>query len=221
MFILKHMQNTDHSNIQWAHSPDYPFHQAESHLRRRDALIGALIDRYGPCQLGRQSASHYHNLVHTVIEQQLSVAVAKCIAGRLLQAQGGDCFEPVRLSRVAEERQRACGLSHAKIRCIRALTEAVLVGELDFALLQRSSDTEVLRLLTRFPGIGPWTAQIFLMFSLHRLDVLPIGDLALRNAMKQCYRLSAKPTMAEYIAVAQAWRPYRSIASWYLWASID
>lgn len=160
-------------------------------------------------------------LVKTIIDQQLSVKVARRIAERLLIVQGGEVFEPSGLLRLSDDQARATGLSRGKIRYIRELAQAVSAGEIDFMALQAAPDEEIVKILMAFPGIGRWTAEIFMMFSLNRLDVLPLGDLALRNAIKRHYRLDDQAPRSDYFALAEKWRPYRSIASWYLWAAVD
>jgi DNA-3-methyladenine glycosylase II len=203
------------------HPASHPLFPAECHLRAADPLIACLIDRYGACELANRSHSHFHMLVKTIIDQQLSVKVARRIAERLLILQEGESFEPWRLLRLNDEQARSAGLSRSKVRYIRELARAVHTGKLDFMELGSATDEEIIRTLVSLPGIGCWTAEVFMMFSLHRLDVLPLGDLALRNAIKRHYRLDEKAPRSDYITLAEKWRPYRSIACWYLWAAVD
>lgn len=205
----------------FTHPPQHPLHPAELHLRAADPLMARLIDNHGPCALSEPPPSHFHTLIKTVIDQQLSVKVAQRIAERLLAAQGGERFEAGPLLDLGEGTLRGTGLSRSKIRYIRGLAEAVASGQLDLARLQRESDEAVARQLMAYPGVGPWTAEIFLMFAFHRGDILPLGDLALRNAIRRHCQLDPAAPRDDYFAAAEKWRPYRSIASWYLWAAVD
>lgn len=181
-----------------------------------------LMDRHGEaCGLSAPPPSSFHALVRTVIDQQLHVKAARRIAERLLAFQGGDRFEAMALLELEDTRWREAGLSGSKMRYIQGLARAVLDGTLDFETLQAQADTDALRSLTAHAGVGQWTAEIFLMFALGRTDILPLGDLALRNAIRRLYGLEETAPRAAYFAVAEIWRPYRSIASWYLWTAVD
>jgi DNA-3-methyladenine glycosylase II len=205
----------------FTHPPHHPLHSAERHLRAVDPSLAELIDRYGPCALAEPPPSHFHTLIRTVIDQQLSVKAAQRIAARLLALQGRDRFEPEPLLALDEAALHGAGLSRGKIRYIRTLAAAVAAGQLDLQRLRQESDEVVARCLMAYPGVGPWTAEIFLMFAFNRSDLLPLGDLALRNAIRLHCRLDPAAPRAAYVAVAEKWRPYRSIASWYLWATVD
>ncbi|WP_054774512.1 DNA-3-methyladenine glycosylase family protein [Methylogaea oryzae] len=204
----------------YIHPPHHPLHPAERHLRAADPLMAQLIDRHGPCALAEPPPSHFH-VDQTVIDQQLSVKVAQRIADRLLAAQGGERFVAETLLELEEEVLRGIGLSRGKIRYIRGLAEAVASGRLDLEELRKQPDAAVARELTAYPGVGPWTAEVFLMFAFQRSDILPLGDLALRNAIRRHCELAAEAPRDDYFAAAEKWRPYRSIASWYLWAAVD
>lgn len=205
----------------FTHPPQHPLHLAERHLREADPLMAKLIDQHGPCALAEPPPSHFHTLIKTIIDQQLSVKVAQRIAERLLALQGLERFEPAALLALDEEALRGVGLSRSKIRYIQTLAAAVATGQLDLHQLQQEPDDSVARCLMAYPGVGPWTAEIFLMFAFNRSDILPLGDLALRNAIRHHCRLDPAAPRADYFAVAEKWRPYRSIASWYLWAAVD
>lgn len=205
----------------FAHPPDHPLHVAEQHLRAVDPLMARLIDQHGPCELAEAPPSHFHALVKTIIDQQLSVKAARRIAERLLAVQGGTHFAAAPLLGLSEEALRGAGLSRSKIRSILTLAQAVENGHLDLAALQHESDEAVARHLLAYPGVGPWTADIFLMFAFNRTDILPLGDLALRNAILRHCGLSPDDPREAYFRAAEKWRPYRSIASWYLWAAVD
>jgi DNA-3-methyladenine glycosylase II len=204
------------------HPASHPFHEAEKHLRQADSRMAELIDRHGePCALTKPPPSPFHALARTVIDQQLHVKAAQRIAARLLALQGGECFDPAALRELDETAWREAGLSGSKTRYIQGLARAVLDGKLDFDALRVLSDAEALRSLTAHSGVGQWTAEIFLMFAFGRTDILPLGDLALRNAIRQMYGLEETTPRAAYFSVAEIWRPYRSIASWYLWTAVD
>lgn len=203
------------------HPPEHPLHPAEQFLRAADPLMARLMDTHGPCQLSNPPPSHFHMLIKTIIDQQLSVKVAQRIADRLLAAQQGEKFEPRPLLSLGEEVLRSVGLSRSKIRYIQVLANAVATGQLDLLHLQQESDETVANHLMTYPGVGPWTAEIFLMFAFNRSDILPLGDLALRNAIRQHCGLDSSAPRDAYFAAAEKWRPYRSIASWYLWAAVD
>jgi len=128
---------------------------------------------------------------------------------------------PRRIMRLPHERLRALGLSNQKATYIRDLAERTKSGEVDFAALPDMTDEQVIETLTRVKGIGVWTAQMFLIFGLKRLDVLPVGDLGVRAAIKKAYGLAELPKPGDMEELARAWRPYCSVASWYLWRSLD
>lgn len=159
-------------------------------------------------------------LVRSIVYQQLSGKVAAVIFGRLLAAVKGD-LTPRRVLRLPHERMRALGLSNQKATYIRDLAERTKSGEVDFAALPGMSDEQVIETLTRVKGIGVWTAQMFLIFGLKRMDVLPVGDLGVRSAIKKAYGLAELPKPVDMEELARAWRPYCSVASWYLWRSLD
>jgi len=172
------------------HPRSHPFHEAERHLRQADVRLAELMDRHGEtCALAVPPPSPFHALVRTVIDQQLHVKAARRIAERLLAFQGRDRFEALPLLDIDDRCWREAGLSGSKIRCIRGLARAVLDGALDFETLRAQTDADALRALTAHAGVGPWTAEIFLMFALNRADILPLGDLALRNAIRRLYGL--------------------------------
>jgi len=189
------------------------------HLKKSDPVLRALLERVGPFRIEHRDPT-FDTVVRSIVYQQLSGKVAAVIFGRLLAAAKGD-LTPRRILRLPHERLRALGLSNQKAAYIRDLAERTKSGEVDFAALQDMSDEQVIESLTRVKGIGVWTAQMFLIFGLKRLDVLPVGDLGVRAAIKKAYGLAKLPTPAEMEQLAQAWRPYCSVASWYLWRSLD
>jgi DNA-3-methyladenine glycosylase II len=198
---------------------------AESELRMSDPVIASLIEQHGPCTLFSKSSlihkPHFHVLVWAIINQQLSVPSARSIENRLSRLLQSDNFdiEPIRAMR--DEQLASCGLSRQKIRYLRALCDSVNRSEIRLEQLAGMADEQVYDTLSALPGIGPWTVDMFLMFSLGRLDVLPLGDLALRKSIERHYALSDKPAIQDYHAIADKWRPYRTVSSWYLWAAVD
>lgn len=194
---------------------------AERHLSRADPTLGQIIRRYGPCTLIQDARPRFHTLIWAIINQQLSLKAAQTIERRLLQRLGVAHFEPQHFHRVRESTLKSCGLSGAKVRYIREISRRVRHGELDLEALEHLEDESVSEQLMALPGIGQWTADMLLMFSLGRLDILPIGDLALRKSIRMHYRLPEDAGREVYLELAENWRPYRTIASWYYWAAVD
>jgi DNA-3-methyladenine glycosylase II len=160
--------------------------------------------------------------VRSIAGQQLSVKAAASIWGRLLERYDGHPPTPEQILADDPDAMRtACGFSRAKVAYLRSLAEHVLSGELELDRLADLPDGEVIRELTAVRGIGEWTAHMFLMFTLHRPDVLPTGDLGVRNAAMRAYDLAAPPAPAELEAIAAPWRPHRTRACLYLWRSLD
>jgi DNA-3-methyladenine glycosylase II len=199
----------------------------DAHLSRADPVMARLIDDFGgplpdePDRRGRPD-EHYGALVRSITGQQLSVKAAASIWGRLLERFGGHTPMPEQiLADDPEELRVACGFSRAKVAYLRSLAEHVLSGEIELDRLDELPDGEVIRELTAVKGIGEWTAHMFLMFTLHRPDVLPTGDLGVRNAAMRAYGLDAPPPPADLQVLAEPWRPYRTRACLYLWRSLD
>jgi DNA-3-methyladenine glycosylase II len=193
--------------------------KALTHLRNADPSMAAIIDNIGPYRM-TYGAPTFHALARSIVYQQLSGKAAGTIFGRVTGA-AGDPLTPEALLRLSPEELRALGLSGQKASYVRDLAERSASGEIEFAKLPYLRDEAVIERLTRVKGVGVWTAHMFLMFAMRRPDVLPTGDLAIRNAIAKVYEFEATPTVAEMEAVAECWRPYRSIASWYLWRSLD
>ena len=189
-------------------------------LARRDPVIGALIRTHGACGLARaQHTDPFHALVQAIISQQLSTAAARTIGQRLRGLYEGG-MTAAAIAATPDPRLRAVGLSPQKVRYMRDLCARVQSGELALGSLDSLSDDAVIEALTQVKGVGRWTAEMFLMFRLHRPDVLPVGDLGIVNAIKRQYRLRKTPTPERLLKIGEAWRPYRSVACWYLWASL-
>jgi DNA-3-methyladenine glycosylase II len=198
---------------------------AENALSMSDPVIASLIEQHGPCTLFSENSlihkPHFHVLIWAIINQQLSVASARSIEIKLAALLQSETFDAEALQDLQDNQLSSCGLSRQKIRYLRALSDAVNGGVINLRRLAGMENERVIDMLTALPGIGPWTVDMFLMFSLGRLDVLPLGDLALRKSIEHHYALPDKPAIQDYHAIAEKWRPYRTVSSWYLWAAVD
>jgi DNA-3-methyladenine glycosylase II len=195
------------------------FHQARRHLSRCDPRLRELIRPIGPCTL-RHNSDGFAVLVHSIISQQISTKAATAIRTRLIAslAPVGITVASIRKARDAQFRQ--AGLSATKIRSLRDLAEKVHQGHIPLDKLNELTDEEIIECLISVHGIGPWTAQIFLIFSLGRLDILPVADFGLRAGVQRHYRLRKLPDKERLHKLSEAWKPYRSIATWYIWRSL-
>jgi DNA-3-methyladenine glycosylase II len=190
--------------------------KARRHLARRDVTLKTVIAAIGDCTLV-PSGQPFVVLVRSVVSQCISTAAALTISARIEQATGG--IAPASILALGELRLRKLGLSGAKARTILDLAARTHDNSLPLAALSEYTDEEIIANLTEIRGIGIWTAEMFLIFCLGRPDVLPVGDLGLRAAVQQWYELQEMPRPAELRRLAEPWRPYRSIATWYLWRS--
>lgn len=189
------------------------------HIISRDDRMARVIRAVGPCLLPKRP-SRYAALVGAIISQQVSVHAARAVQGRLRQAAGG-YLSAARIDKLSPARIRAAGLSAAKSAYVAGLTENVISGRLRLDDIHRLDDEAVIERLVAVKGIGRWTAEMFLMFVLNRPDVMPTGDLGIKNGFKKVYRLRALPSEKKMLALSQPWRPYRTIGSWYLWRSLS
>ena len=192
--------------------------QALNHLRHSDPILAAIIDRVGPCRITYKDPT-FESLVRSIVYQQLSGKAASTIYGRVVEAVGP--ITPERLTHRTPEDLRPLGLSGQKAKYILDLAEKTRSGVVRFQDLPALDDQAVIAHLTQVKGVGVWTAQMFLMFALRRLDVLPTGDLGIRNAVHRAYKLKEAPKPEKLEQVARKWRPYATVASWYLWRSLD
>ena len=200
--------------------PDYT--AARRHLVKADPKLGLIIRRIGKCELHSVAPRDpFEALCMSIASQQLSTKAADTIFGRFC-----DLFPPnrrptpERVMTLADDEIRGVGFSRPKVTFIKDLASHVLDGRLDLRGLRKHPDDEVMRQLVAVKGIGRWTAEIFLMFRLGRPDILPADDLGLMNAVHRAYGLRKRPTPDKLRQMGEAWRPYRSIAAWYLWASL-
>jgi len=193
--------------------------EALQHLRQADPVMAGIIERVGEYAIQFREPD-FETLVRSIVYQQLSGRVASVIFGRLVAAAGGT-LTPASILNLRPSRMRTLGLSTQKTAYIRDLARHTRDGAVVFEELPDASDDEVIRRLTQVKGIGVWTAHMFLMFALRRHDILPTGDLGIRNAMRKAYGLAEMPTPAEMEEIGARWRPYCSVATWYLWRSLE
>lgn len=195
---------------------------AVRHLKRSDPVLAEVVARHGPHRFElRTGGSHFDAIARSIVSQQLSVKAASTIHGRfreLYEAAGG---HPGSVARIPETRLREAGLSRQKIAYIRDLARLVEAGELDLDRMDKMSDDELIARLTAVKGVGTWTAQMFLMFRLGRPDVLPTLDLGIQKAIQRAYGLRKLPSARQMEKFGRSWAPYRTIACWYLWRSLD
>lgn len=191
--------------------------QAKLHLSQSDKVMQQMIKQTDPLALRETAPSYFHALIQTIINQQLSVKAAATIVKRVLNKQNGRVFNADRLNSLSNESLRECGLSQNKIRYVKTLAKAVIDKELNLRKLVNLDDDSVREQLITYLGIGQWSADIFLMTGLGRDDVFPVGDLIIRKSIQHHYSISSDVHYDEYLAIAESWRPYRTIASYYLW----
>lgn len=197
------------------------YHKAQRHLARRCEVMKRLIQQVGPCTLTPDPADPFTMLVRCIIFQQLSTKAAASIFAQLLARVGGPPVPLTRLARLSDRTLRSCGISGPKQRALRAVIDHVRAHpDLLPGIADRDDDT-IREQLTQITGIGPWSVDMFLMFGLGRLDVLPVGDYGFRVAVKNEFHLPELPTAKELVQRGEVWRPYRSIATWYLWRSLE
>ena len=195
--------------------------KAIRHLSSSDKALSALIGKHGPCTITPALDNPFHALASSIIGQQLSAHAARAIKGRVFELIGTDRFTPEKISKISSGRLRTAGLSKAKIKYLRRLASAARNGEIDLSSLVNLEDEEIISKLTAFSGIGRWTAEMFLIFGLGRPDVLSVNDAGLKRGIKITYKLQETPSEDEMLSFGESWRPYRSVASWYLWRVVD
>jgi DNA-3-methyladenine glycosylase II len=198
------------------------YRRAERRLSRRDPVMRALIRRCGHCGLAKaQHTDPFAATVQAIVWQQLSGKAASTIYKRLQALWPDGTPSPASIQALSDEAMRAAGLSRGKVRYLRDLSQKVADGTVPLNDLAHLEDEAVIEVMTRVKGIGRWSAEMFLMFRLHRPDVMPVGDLGIVNAIRRAYGLRKTPTPKRMLQIAETWRPYRSIACWYLWHSLD
>jgi DNA-3-methyladenine glycosylase II len=193
--------------------------RAVTHLKKSDPVLRSIIERVGPCRM-EFGPPEFSSLAEAIIYQQLNGRAALTIFKRFA-ALAGDPLTPEGILKLTEAQMRSVGLSKQKSAYLKDLAAKTHEGLLDFARLAHASDEEVIEHLTQVKGIGVWTAHMFLMFSLRRPNVLPTGDYGVQVAVKKHYKKRKLPKPKDMAKIAKCWEPYRSVACWYLWRSLD
>ena len=194
--------------------------KAINHLKKADPVMAAIIAKAGPYRVGYTDPV-FQTLVRSIVYQQLNGKAALTIFNRLAEAVKVNPMTPEAVLKLRPQKMRAVGLSKQKTLYIRELARLTRDGAIQFERLPEMEDAAIIETLTRVKGVGVWTVQMFLMFALQRPNVLPVGDLGVRAAMKKAYGLAELPKPQEMERIAAAWHPYCSVASWYLWRSLE
>ena len=194
--------------------------RALTHLKQADPVLESVIDRVGPFTL-RAKRDRFAMLVRSILSQQISTKAANSIRNKLLARLKPATLNVNSLSELSDEDLRSVGLSGQKVRYLRDLIEHEQTGQIQLRTIGRRTDQEIIAELTQVKGIGEWTAQMFLIFSLGRMDVLPHADLGIRMALKNLYGLDELPNRVDVEQLAARWRPFATIASWYCWRSLE
>jgi DNA-3-methyladenine glycosylase II len=193
--------------------------KAVNHLKKCDPVLCAIIERVGTCRM-EFSPAEFSSLAEAIVYQQLNGKAAVTIFRRFA-ALAGQPLTPSGILKLSDEQLRSVGLSKQKSAYLKDLSAKTAAGALDFSRLAELPDEEVIKHLTQVKGIGVWTAHMFLMFSLRRPDVLPTGDYGVQMAIRKHYKKRKLPKPQDMEKIAKAWAPYRSVACWYLWRSLD
>lgn len=194
--------------------------RALEHLKSVDPVIGTVINQVGPFRLRLQRA-RFRSLARAIIAQQISTSAARSITARLCAALRPGQLTAKAVAAMPFEDLRSCGLSPQKAGYLHDLAARVTDGSVPLSRMGRWTDEQIIECLTQVRGIGVWTAQMFLIFSMGRLDVFPPDDLGIRTAIRNLYGLEALPDRATSLQIAEPWRPYSSVASWYCWRSLE
>jgi 3-methyladenine DNA glycosylase/8-oxoguanine DNA glycosylase len=194
------------------------------HLKRVDPVLASIIDRVGPCRLEpRREGTHFDALVRSIIYQQLSGKAAATIHARLMALYGNRAPTPAELLATSDEQLRAAGLSRQKLSYLQDLAAKTESGVVPLTsdAIDHLDDHEIVDRLVQVKGIGRWTVQMFLIFRLGRRDILPDLDLGIQNAIRRAYRMRKQPRPKDVLRIGEKWRPHASVASWYLWRSLE
>src|SRR3990167_2361019 len=195
----------------------------------KDKYIGPLVKKYGKCKIRPiDQKDYFKDLVDAIVQQQLSLKAAATIFGRITKELGGK-VTPERILRKKDETLRACGLSYSKIKYLKDLSSRVKYGNLVLSKMNKLSDQEVMEELIAVKGIGRWTSEMFLMFALARPDIFPADDMGLQNAFKKLVSAKGRSSFGrkrnlkpeKMAKFAERWKPYRTVASWYIWRSLE
>jgi DNA-3-methyladenine glycosylase II len=193
--------------------------KAVNHLKKSDPILRAIIERVGPCRM-EFGVPQFCSVAEAIVYQQLNGKAAVTIFNRFAEL-AGDPLTPEGILKLTDEQLRSVGLSKQKSAYLKDLAKKTSDGLLNFARLPEMTDDEVIEHLTQVKGIGEWTAHMFLMFSLRRPNVLPTGDYGVQVAIKKHYKKRKLPKPKDMEKIARAWEPYRSVACWYMWRSLD
>jgi DNA-3-methyladenine glycosylase II len=189
------------------------------HLKKCDPVLREIIERVGPFRM-QYAVPEFASLAEAIVYQQLNGKAAETIFNRFA-GLAGNPLTPEGILKLSDEQLRSVGLSKQKSAYLKDLAAKTAAGMLDFSKLSELPDEEVIQRLTQVKGIGVWTAHMFLMFSLRRPNVLPTGDYGVQMAVKKHYRKRKLPKPKDMEKIARAWEPYRSVACWYMWRSLD
>ncbi|HSZ64074.1 MAG TPA: DNA-3-methyladenine glycosylase [Terriglobales bacterium] len=192
---------------------------ATRHLKKSDPILAAIIERVGPCRMQFGDPT-FHALAESILYQQLNGKAAATIFDRFT-ALAGDPLTPEGILKLTDAEMRGVGLSRQKTAYLRDLAAKTAAGLLEFERMADMAEEEVIEHLTQVKGVGVWTAHMFLMFTLRRPDILPVGDYGVQAAIKKHYKKRKWPKADVMTKIAKAWAPYRSVACWYLWRSLD
>jgi len=193
--------------------------KAINHLKHSDPVLSAIIERVGACRM-EYGEPAFSSLAEAIVYQQLNGKAAVTIFNRFA-ALAGQPLTPAGILKLSDEQMRSVGLSKQKSAYLKDLAAKTAAGLLDFSKLPKLSDEEVIDHLTQVKGIGIWTAHMFLIFALRRPNVLPTGDYGVQMAVKKYYKKRKLPKPKDMEKIARAWEPYRSVACWYMWRSLD
>lgn len=196
--------------------------EAAEHLKTNDPILGPIVEGSGLCTI-EPHTDYYRELVESIVGQQLSIKAAAAIRRRFLELFDGVFPEPSAILDTPPDKLRAIGFSWAKANYVRDLAQHVVDGKVKFDHLDSLSNDEIIAELTDIKGVGEWTAHMFLMFLMGRLDILPVGDLGIKNGIRALYGFKHLPTADDIKKIAKKyhWHPYESVASWYVWQSLD
>ena len=194
-------------------------YSAAHKVLKKDPKLAKIMKLVGEYQI-RTSRNYYESLVEAIITQQLAGSAAKAISNRFRSLYGKSFPKPIDVINTSDSKLRKTGLSRMKIEYIKELSKAIEAKKLKMRSISKLSDEEVVEQLTQIKGIGRWTAEMFLIFSLGRMDVLPVGDLGLRKGIQLYNSADELPNAAEIEKLGEKWRPYRTVATWYLWKSL-
>jgi DNA-3-methyladenine glycosylase II len=192
---------------------------ATRHLKKSDPILAEIIARIGPCRM-QFGEPTFHTLAESILYQQLNGKAAATIFDRFT-ALAGDPLTPQGILKLTDAEMRGVGLSRQKTSYLRDLSEKTAAGLLEFERMSNMTEEEVIAHLTQVKGVGVWTAHMFLMLTLRRPDIMPVGDYGVQAAIKKHYKKRKWPKPAVLLKIAKPWAPYRSIACWYLWRSLD